>query len=181
MTKIEKFSWYASLSTRPLGLIWAAVSENGLCALAGGATETAFLADLQKMGNFSQIHPDKARLETVFAEIDEYLAGRLHIFTIPLDWSGIRGFQREVLEITYAIPYGETCTYQHIATQLGRPGAARAVGRAEATNPIPLVIPCHRVIGSDGSLHGYGMGGGIPTKRWLLDFEGSRRQMSLGL
>ena len=106
------------------------------------------------------------------------MAGNLRTFNTPVDWSTISGFQKDVLQITFAIPYSETRTYQQIADQLGRKGAARAVGRAEATNPIPLVIPCHRVIGTDGSLHGYGMGSGIPTKRWLLDLESATRQMS---
>jgi O-6-methylguanine DNA methyltransferase len=71
-----------------------------------------------------------------------------------------------------AIPYGQTRTYREIAAQIGTPNAPRAVGRANATNPMPLVIPCHRVIGTDGKLHGYGGAGGLKTKRWLLTMEG---------
>jgi methylated-DNA-[protein]-cysteine S-methyltransferase len=78
-----------------------------------------------------------------------------------------------VLRITSQIPYGETRTYQEIAVQIGKQHAARAVGRVEATNPIPLIIPCHRVLGSDGTLHGYGGPGGIKLKAWLLDLEKS--------
>jgi methylated-DNA-[protein]-cysteine S-methyltransferase len=85
----------------------------------------------------------------------------------------LRPFQREVLQITFEIPYGETRTYSDIAHQMGRERAARAVGRAEATNPMPLVVPCHRVIGSDGKLHGYGGGEGLKTKEWLLKMEGA--------
>jgi methylated-DNA-[protein]-cysteine S-methyltransferase len=72
-----------------------------------------------------------------------------------------------------AIPYGHVTTYGDLARQLGVPRAARAVGRAQATNPMPLVIPCHRVIGSDGGLHGYGAGDGLQTKAWLLHLEGA--------
>ena len=82
-------------------------------------------------------------------------------------------FQLQVLHLTYHIPYGQTSTYKDIAIQVGKPNAARAVGRVEATNPIPLVIPCHRVLGSDGSLHGYGGPGGIKLKAWLLQLEGA--------
>ncbi|MGE5248996.1 MAG: methylated-DNA--[protein]-cysteine S-methyltransferase, partial [Bacteroidota bacterium] len=77
------------------------------------------------------------------------------------------------LQLVFAIPYGKTSTYQHIAAELGRPHASRAVGRANATNPMPLVIPCHRVIGTDGKLHGYGGGNGLTTKAWLLQMEGA--------
>ncbi len=82
-------------------------------------------------------------------------------------------FQLQVLHLTTHIPYGQTSTYKDIAIQVGKPNAARAVGRVEATNPIPLVIPCHRVLGSDGSLHGYGGPGGIKLKAWLLQLEQS--------
>jgi O-6-methylguanine DNA methyltransferase len=75
--------------------------------------------------------------------------------------------------VVYAIPYGEVLTYADIAAQIGHPHASRAVGRANATNPMPLVIPCHRVIGRDGKLHGYGGRGGLQTKEWLLRMEGA--------
>ena len=83
----------------------------------------------------------------------------------------LTGFQRLALQATFAIPYGRTATYAEIASQLGNPRLARAVGRAEATNPMPLVLPCHRVLGTDGKLHGYGGPGGIGMKEWLLALE----------
>ena len=89
-------------------------------------------------------------------------------FDLEIDLSGIPAFQQEALKVTLAIPYGQTATYAEIAAAIGHPGAARAVGRAQATNPIPLVIPCHRVVGSDGKLHGYGGPGGISLKAKLL-------------
>ena len=77
--------------------------------------------------------------------------------------------------MTDAIPYGNTLTYGELAVRLGKPRAARAVGRAEATNPIPLVLPCHRVVGWDGGLRGYGTGAGVQTKAWLLALESSHK------
>ncbi|TES90066.1 MAG: MGMT family protein, partial [Anaerolineales bacterium] len=78
---------------------------------------------------------------------------------------------KKVRQTVMGIPYGQTATYTAIAARIGRPGAARAVGRANATNPIPFVIPCHRVVGADGDLRGYGGAGGIETKKWLLKLE----------
>ena len=92
---------------------------------------------------------------------------------MSIDWSVLTPFQERALRATYDIPYGRVKTYGEIAQLLGNPRAARAVGRAEATNPMPLVIPCHRVIGSDGGLHGYGAGEGLATKAWLLELESS--------
>ncbi|MCI0814531.1 MAG: MGMT family protein [Chloroflexi bacterium] len=91
---------------------------------------------------------------------------------VRLDWTGITPFRRAVLEECARIPAGETRSYGWLAEQVGHPRAARAVGRVMATNPWPLFVPCHRVVGSDGSLHGYG--GGLPMKDALLRAEGAR-------
>ena len=90
-----------------------------------------------------------------------------------MDWSVLTPFQAEVLQAVYTIPYGRLLTYKDIAEQIGKPGAVRAVGRANATNPMPIIIPCHRVLGADGKLHGYSAPGGLETKAWLLRLEGS--------
>lgn len=89
-----------------------------------------------------------------------------------IDWEGVSGFRRAVLEETLRIPAGETRTYGWLASRVGSPRAGRAVGRVMATNPLPIVIPCHRVVASDGSLHGYG--GGLDVKAALLRLEGAR-------
>lgn len=102
----------------------------------------------------------------------EYLEGRRRAFPLPIDWTPFTPFRRAVMQAAMAIPYGEVRTYSDLAAAVGRPGAARAVGRVMATNPMPLVVPCHRVVGRDGGLHGYGGPGGLSTKAWLLRLEG---------
>ncbi len=98
-------------------------------------------------------------------------SGRYENLAVQVDWNGISGFRRAVLEEAIRIPAGQTRSYGWLAERVGHPRAARAVGRVMATNPLPLVVPCHRVVGSDGSLHGYG--GGLPMKEALLRAEGA--------
>jgi methylated-DNA-[protein]-cysteine S-methyltransferase len=107
-------------------------------------------------------------LDRARAELDEYFAGRRTSFDFPLDPRGT-AFQRTVWEALRAIPFGRTRSYGDLAAAIGRPKASRAVGAANGQNPIAIVIPCHRVIGADGSLTGYG--GGMPRKEWLLSHE----------
>ncbi|HEU5417592.1 MAG TPA: methylated-DNA--[protein]-cysteine S-methyltransferase [Streptosporangiaceae bacterium] len=102
------------------------------------------------------------------AQLEAYFAGQLTRFDLPLSPGGTE-FQRQVWAALRQIPYGGTVTYGQLAAQLGRPAASRAVGLANGRNPISIVVPCHRVIGSDGSLTGYG--GGLDRKRFLLDLE----------
>jgi len=112
------------------------------------------------------------RATGVLAELEHqlaaYFAGTLTTFDLPLEPGGT-AFQREVWSELQRIPYGTTCAYRDIASQIGRPDAVRAVGAANGQNPIPIVIPCHRVIGANGALTGFG--GGLPMKRWLLAHE----------
>jgi len=164
--------YLGKLKNTPLGDIWVAVSENGLVAVEWNKDKSVLDAYLTRRLKFPAIL-DPQRVTRALLELNEYLRGRRTSFTFPIDWSLLRPFQREVLQLVYAIPYGETRTYSEIAREMGRPRAARAVGRANATNPMPLVIPCHRVIGADGKLHGYGGGEGLKTKEWLLRLEGA--------
>ena len=163
--------YIGSLKGTPLGDLWVAVSENGLVALEWDDSKPAFDTYLTKRLKRPSI-PNADKTSATLHELDEYLRGNRTAFTFPIDWDLLRPFQREVLQLVFSIPYGETRTYGEIAHAMGRVRAARAVGRANATNPMPLVIPCHRVIGADGKLHGYGGGEGLKTKEWLLKMEG---------
>jgi methylated-DNA-[protein]-cysteine S-methyltransferase len=109
------------------------------------------------------------RLAEAARQLDEYFAGGRREFTLPLDRALSSGFRREVQDHLPAIPYGHTETYTEVATLLGRPRAVRAVGSGCATNPLPLVLPCHRVLRSDGTLGGYA--GGLAAKAALLELE----------
>lgn len=102
----------------------------------------------------------------------EYLDGTRKVFILPLDWNDIAGFQKDVLSITMEIPFGSVMTYGQIAKRLGKPNAGRAVGGALSRNPLPILIPCHRVISSSGALTGYTGAEGISTKELLLGIEG---------
>jgi methylated-DNA-[protein]-cysteine S-methyltransferase len=108
-------------------------------------------------------------LEHACAELGEYFADTRHHFTLPLDLQGSPFHQRVWLALTQ-IPFGRTVSYGELAHTLGAPKAARAVGAACGANPVPIIAPCHRVLGSDGSLHGFG--GGLALKAWLLRHEG---------
>ena len=155
-----------------LGRFWLAASDLGLVAVDWGRTRAEFEAWLSKRFKCPvEYSPEHVREAS--KQLKEYLSGQRWAFTLVIDWTVLRPFQQSALQATYEIPYGETRTYKEIAVHIGRPHAARAVGRAEATNPMPLVIPCHRVIGTDNKLHGYGMVEGIKTKAWLLKLEGA--------
>lgn len=110
-----------------------------------------------------------AVLDAAAVQLGQYLAGRRRAFTVPLDLSGEPRFRRRVLEALVRIPYGTVVTYGALADRIGRPGAARAVGGACGANPLPIVVPCHRVVAAGGGLGGYGPG--LALKRWLLDLE----------
>lgn len=122
--------------------------------------------------------PDRARATGVLAETERqlkaYFAGTLQTFDLPIVLSGTP-FQCEVWTMLRHIPFGETCSYAELADRIGRPAAVRAVGAANGQNPIPIVIPCHRVIGKNGTLTGFG--GGLEMKAWLLRHEDPQKSL----
>ena len=113
---------------------------------------------------------DSGVLQATRAQLGEYFNGARRTFDLPLAPRGTE-FQRAVWRMLAGIPYGETISYAQLATRVGKPSAMRAVGAANGRNPLPIVLPCHRVIGADGSLTGFG--GGLPTKQFLLALEGA--------
>jgi methylated-DNA-[protein]-cysteine S-methyltransferase len=148
----------------PLGEFSAAVNETGALA----ATAFGGLAALKKRVPLAAWIHDPAALGAVRRQIDDFLSGRRTGFTVKVDAAGT-SFQQAVWGALRRIPFGQTRSYAEIAAAIGRPGAARAVGRANATNPVCVVVPCHRVIGADGSLTGFAFGEKI--KRRLLELE----------
>ena len=160
----------------PLGNILAAASERGLCLLefAGSRSIDDELRDLQRLIGCQTKQGENEHTRLVKTQLGEYFQGTRREFGVPLHAPG-SPFQRRVWSALQTIPYGETTHYQALAEQLGNPAAVRAVAAANGANRLSILIPCHRVIGKDGSLTGYG--GGLQRKQWLLDHEQGRHQV----
>lgn len=159
---------YRTIDT-PVGPLLLATTERGVVRVAFESEgHDAVLAALAEKLS-PRILKSPRRLDALAAEFDEYFAGRRRSFDLPLDLSLSKGFRRDVLEQLRSIGYGRTRSYSEVATAAGSPRAVRAVGSACATNPLPIVVPCHRVLRADGSLGGYL--GGLEAKRTLLALE----------
>jgi len=156
---------FGELNGTPVGDLRLAISDQGLIAVEWANSQLDFDSYLLPF------EPDI--LAPYTDQLREYFEGKRRKFSFPINWTIFRPFQKQSLQAVFKIPYGETRTYSEIAAEINHPRAYRAVGRANATNPMPIVIPCHRLIGSDGKLHGYGGGAGLPTKEWLLRMEGA--------
>jgi methylated-DNA-[protein]-cysteine S-methyltransferase len=135
---------------------------------------------MQEGRTAAAVRPEWRRADEPFAEVraqlSQYFDGDRQCFDVPLALTGTP-FQRRVWQALQRIPYGETTTYAELARRVGRPSASRAVGLANGRNPVAVIVPCHRVIGSDGSLTGYG--GGLERKRLLLELEAGRTALSV--
>ena len=163
-------SYWTGIST-DWSELWLCATERGLCGVAFGAEPPPL--EIDRLGRYGIAAPEAGELSLLHeaqAQLTDYFAGRRTAFDLPLDLRGT-DFQRAVWEALLAIPYGETRSYGDIAAAIGRPRAARPVGQAVGANPVGVIVPCHRVIGSDGRLTGYG--GGLDLKRALLRLEGA--------
>ncbi len=155
----------------PVGRLLLAATATGLVRVAFESQGfDACLADLARRVG-PQVIEDPARLDAAAVQLDEYFTKGRRMFDLPLDDRLSDGFRLAVQRFLPSIGYGQTLTYAEVASQVGNSGATRAVGSACATNPLPIVVPCHRVLRSDGTLGGYA--GGLPAKRFLLDLEGA--------
>ncbi len=161
---------YATLDS-PVGPLLVASTPRGLIRIAyvDYADQDAVLEQLATHVS-PRILAAPRRLDEPRRELEEYFAGRRRHFDVPVDWRLTRGFARRVLQATSKIPFGATATYKQMATQAGSPRASRAAGNALGSNPIPIVVPCHRILHSGGGLGGYT--GGLEKKRVLLGVEG---------
>ncbi len=162
---------YARLDT-PVGSVLLAATPRGLVRVAYlDDGEDAVLAELAAAVS-PRLLAEAARLDEPRRELDEYFAGRRRRFELPLDWRLSGGFTRRVLRATARIPYGGVSSYGAIASAAGSPRGSRAAGNALGANPLPIVVPCHRVLRTGGALGGYT--GGVERKRLLLEIEGVR-------
>jgi methylated-DNA-[protein]-cysteine S-methyltransferase len=152
----------------PVGPLFVAVTDRGLCRISYDPVPERLAEELARIFGTRVLRAPKA-VDRVARELDEYFEGRRQSFDLPIDLRGRADFSRGVLEELARVPYGQVTTYGALAARAGRPRAARAVGTVMNRNPIPIVLPCHRVVGSTGSLVGYG--GGLERKRLLLDLE----------
>lgn len=156
----------------PLGRTYAATSERGLCRLSWRVSDdAAFEADLAQRFPGRPTARDAEGLEEVGVELGEYFAGQRRSFDVAVDLSRLGSFKASVLEATRRVPFGFTVTYSEVARRIGRPKSARAVGNALRANPVPIVVPCHRVVRADGSLGGFDGPNGTAEKRHLLLHE----------
>ncbi|MFF4831073.1 methylated-DNA--[protein]-cysteine S-methyltransferase [Streptomyces sp. NPDC001315] len=158
-----------------IGPLLLAATGEGLVNVVFHATDTARDKALHRLADRLGTEPVEAPGSPLLAEairqVEAYFAGERRAFELPLDWSLISGFNRQVLrELASGVPFGAVVGYGDLAGRVGQPGAAQAVGVAMGSNPLPVVVPCHRVVESDGGIGGFG--GGLETKRKLLALEG---------
>jgi len=163
---------YCGLVEAPFGPLYLAKTERGVCRISFRRSERDFLRELEAHALLPQFDPPRVAREA--EQLEDYFAGRSKRFHLPLDLRLATPFQQRVLQATARIPFGQVASYAEVARQIRKPEARRAVGQALGSNPIAIVIPCHRVVAADGSLGGYT--GGLDIKRTLLRIEGVNLQ-----
>lgn len=161
----EKLS-AAAVQDTPIGVVVVFVGNNGVCRvdLPGRVQLPQFLSGSNESA--------AVLARQALAQIMEYLSGKRRAFDVLIDWSAMKSFQEKVLRRTMQIPFGQAMTYGQLAAELGSAAASRAVGGALAHNPMPILIPCHRVVAANGRLTGFSAAEGIRTTQWLLELEG---------
>jgi methylated-DNA-[protein]-cysteine S-methyltransferase len=161
---------YAEVDS-PVGPLVIAATRQGLARVSYSKEDEAGVLEELAAKLSPRVLRAPARLDDIRRELDEYFEGVRTRFDLSIDWSLTRGFSRKVLRATARIPYGKVSTYKKVAGRAGNERAARAAGNALRSNPIPIVVPCHRVLGSGGALTGYA--GGLARKEFLLELEGA--------
>jgi methylated-DNA-[protein]-cysteine S-methyltransferase len=161
---------YAQLDS-PLGPLSAAITKRGLVRVAFPEESLETTLERLSASISPRIVEGHSELDPLRRELEEYFTGSRRRFELPLDWRLMSPFGRRVLKMTTAIPYGGHLSYAEVAAEAGSPRGARAAGNALGANPIPIVIPCHRVLHAGGGIGGYG--GGLERKRFLLELEGA--------
>jgi methylated-DNA-[protein]-cysteine S-methyltransferase len=154
----------------PIGKLLVATTQRGLCRIVYDAEPDREVEHLAKAFGVRVLRSAKP-IDPARRELDEYFAGKRQVFDLPVDVAFLAEFNRRVLGELARVPYGEVVTYGELAARAKRPRAARAVGTVMNRNPLPIVLPCHRVIGANGNLTGYG--GGLDRKEALLRLEGA--------
>jgi O-6-methylguanine DNA methyltransferase len=166
---LAKPAWYGEMDS-PVGPLFVAATDKGVCEIdfVSAHDQADMVRRLEQRG----FHPiENQRAITAIAEqLNEYFSGKRNRFEVPLDFSGVTPFTKAVLAATSDVPFGHLSTYRQIAQSIGQPKATRAVGNALGRNPIPVIVPCHRIVRSDFSLGGYT--GGLHIKQTLLKLEG---------
>ena len=161
---------YDVLEDTPVGPLLVGVSDRGVCRISFDPEPEGQLERLARVYGPRVLRSSRP-LDPLRRELDEYFEGKRRAFDLELDLRGAPDYHRRVLGELARVEYGRTTTYGALAALTGNPRAARAIGTVMNRNPIPIVLPCHRVVGSNGSLTGYG--GGLPRKEWLLRLEGA--------
>ena len=162
----------------PLGPLWIAVGPRGVVNIHYGVTP-----DPRELARITRAYgpgvlPDRRSCDRVLTELDQYFAGRRKRFDVEVDLAPLTPFQQRILMATARVPYCELTTYKVVARQAGNEQASRAAGAALGANPIPIVVPCHRIVAADGTLGGYA--GGLPAKRRLLALERGKAEVPAG-
>jgi len=160
-----------AIAESPFGPLLLATTRRGLVRVAFPEEDVDSVLEGLARGVSPRIVETPRPLDGVRRELDEYFTGRRREFELRLDWTLVGRFGRRVLRVTSEIPYGGVQSYGEVAADAGSPRGSRAAGNALGSNPIPIVIPCHRVLRAGGALGGYG--GGVERKRWLLELEGA--------